>query len=117
MGFRPDPMQPEDASTPPERLTEELQRQDWQERIAKLENNLKFLGREMEDKQLRDLDREMQGLPPRESPPPSLAHLASELQIGVEPMHKGAPPLFLRLSPEKQKALLEDWRKLNRGLG
>jgi hypothetical protein len=32
-------------------------------------------------------------------------------------MLKGAPPLFLRLSPEKQKALLEDWRKLNRGLG
>lgn len=117
MDFRPDPMQPEDASTPPERLTEELQRQDLQERVANLEANLKFVNQEIEDQQLRDLDREMQGLPPRKSLPPSLAHLASELQIGVEPMLKGSPPLFQRLSPERQEALLEDWRKLNRGLG
>jgi hypothetical protein len=110
-------MKEDETPEPSERLTEELQRQDWQERIANLENNLKFVGQEIEDQQLRDLDREMQGLPPRGTPHPSLAHLANELQIGVEPMLKGAPPLFLRLSPEKQEALLEDWRKLNRGLG
>ncbi len=112
-----DLMKEDEPTKPPERLTEELQRQDWQERIANLEANLDFVNQEIKDQQLRDLDREMKGLPPRASPHPSLSHLASELQIGVEPMLKGAPPLFQRLSPERQEALLAEWRRLNRGLG
>ncbi len=105
-------MKENETPKPPERLTEELRRQDWKERIANLNANLDFVNHEIEEQQLRDLEREEQGLPPRESPPPSLAHLASELQLGVEPMLKGAPPLFLRLSPEKQKAALEEWARL-----
>ena len=103
-------MREDDSPATSERLTEEFRGQDLRERIANLEDSLKFVNQEIEDQQLRDLDREMQGLPQRESPHPSLAHLANELQIGVEPMLKGAPPLFQRLSPEKQKSILEDWK-------
>ncbi len=105
-------MKENETPKPPERLSEELQRQDWLERVAILNANLDFVNQEIEEQQLRDLEREEQGLPPRESPPPYLAHLASELELGAEPMLNGPIPLFIRLSPERQKAALEEWARL-----
>ena len=116
MGFRPDPMQPEDASTTPERLTEELQRQDWQERIANLKLNLDFLRQQRDDEEIAQLEREEKEgkiTGPEWYPPGSFPTVADTPE-GLT--HYQPPPLFLRLPPEKQKELSKAWKDQQKAL-
>lgn len=118
MDFLPDSIEHHEPPDPPERLTEELQRQEWQERIANLELNLEALRWKMEDEQLAELAREeREGITGPEYYPPSSLHLVRELPNGGPLIHSVAPPLLRRIPPEKLEALLEEWRRLHHGLG